>query len=178
MIAISSPHPAQTADPPSLRAGLKPLLAPLPLFVVQKLLDRIVAHIAQKRPGLFRRVADHRDKLFLIDPLNLPFALVLRADPDAPELRAFRRRHLPATQARIAGSFLTLLGMIEGNLDGDALFFTRDLTVEGDTEAIVCLRNALDDVDGSIAEDTAEVFGAPGRLGLEFLRKIRTHAHP
>ena len=65
--------------------------------------------------------------------------------------------------------------MVDGRYDGDALFFTRDLKIEGDTEAIVCLRNALDDVDGSIAENIAAYFGSPGLKMLEFVRKIKVY---
>ena len=154
---------------------LRPAMAPLPLFVIQPVLGRIVRHVARTRPELFSRIGPHKDKLFLIDPVNLPFALILRAHPDSPSLKAYRRRKLPPTDARIAGTFLTLLDMIDGRLDGDALFFTRALRVEGDTEAVVCLRNALDDLEGSVAEDTADLFGPPGRRALKVLRKIRSH---
>lgn len=151
------------------------LLAPVPLFVLQPVLKRIVRHITQERPELFNRLNGHHHKLFLIDPVNIPFVLILKPDPDAPMLRAYRRRKVPPTDARIAGSFLTLLDMVDGHLDGDALFFTRDLTVEGDTEAIVCLRNAIDDMDGSIAEDSAAVFGSVGITALTLLRSARHH---
>lgn len=66
--------------------------------------------------------------------------------------------------------------MVDGRYDGDALFFTRDLRVEGDTEAIVCLRNALDDVEGSVADDIAAFFGLPGRKFLEIARRMEIHA--
>lgn len=50
-------------------------------------------------------------------------------------------------------------------------FFSLDLEVSGDTEAVVRLRNALDDVNGSIAEETADMFGPPGRAVLKRLRR-------
>ena len=71
---------------------------------------------------------------------------------------------------------MTLLGMIDGRYDGDALFFTRDLIVEGDTEAVVCLRNALDDVEGSVADDVATFFGALGKRILKIARGMTLHA--
>lgn len=154
---------------------LRFMLTSVPLFVVQPVLYKIVHQIAQQRPELFARIAPHKDKLFLIDPLNLPFAFILRPNQDNLSFRAYRRRHLPQAQARIAGTFLTLLDMVDGQLDGDALFFTRKLVVEGDTEAVVCLRNAIDDVEGSIAEDTANLFGFTGRNALKILRKARNH---
>ena len=80
----------------------------------------------------------------------------------------------PRPDARIAGKFLTLLAVADGRLDGDALFFTRELVVEGDTEAAVCLRHALDDLEGSIADDVADMFGPPGRAALALLRRVGT----
>ncbi|MBI2234127.1 MAG: SCP2 sterol-binding domain-containing protein, partial [Micavibrio aeruginosavorus] len=124
------------------------VLAPVPLPLIQPLLQKIVRSAAQNRPEIFNRLGPHRRKTYLIDPVNMPFVLVLRPDAAAPSLRARRRRDNIPHDARIAGTFLTLLKMIDGRLDGDALFFTRELTVEGDTEAIVVLRNAMDDLDG------------------------------
>ena len=149
------------------------LLAPLPLFTLQPLLQRIVLHIIRQRPELFARLGVHAKKLFLIDPLNLPFVFLLQPDSLRPRLRARRRDDPVAPDARIAGTFLTLLDLVDGRLDGDALFFSRDLVVEGDTEAVVCLRNALDDLEGSIADDIAAYFGLPGCVALSILRRIR-----
>lgn len=164
-----NPHPDRAS------AVVNCALAPVPLFIIQPALARIARHIARTRPELFDRIGEHKDKQLIIDPLNLPFALVLRPHPQRPGLRACRRSRLPRCDARIAGTFLTLLNLVDGNLDGDALFFTRDLMIEGDTEIVVCLRNALDDLESSIADDAADVFGAPGRHLLSMMRKIRIH---
>lgn len=150
----------------------------LPLLPLQPVLGRIVRSVARHRPGIFSRIGSHTEKTFLIDPVNLPFCLLLQPSPSKPCLRAVRRnRAAQKYDARIAGSFLTLLDMVDGRLDGDALFFSRDLIVEGDTEAVVCLRNALDDLDGSITDDVARLFGPPGRIGLSFLRRVRGNHH-
>lgn len=149
----------------------------VPLFALQPVLGRIVRTIARQRPEVFNRIGPHTHKAFLIDPLNMPFAMMLYPDPHYPRLKAVRRSPALSYDARIAGSFLTLLDMVDGRLDGDALFFTRELLVEGDTEATVCLRNALDDLDGSIADDVAGMFGPPGRAGLTALRKLRARHH-
>ncbi len=145
---------------------------PLPIFLLQPALRRVARRVAAQNPEMFARLGPHTRAVFVIDPVNLPFALVLRPDPDHPSLTACRRSALPPHDARIAGSFLDLLMLIDGDLDGDALFFSRDLTITGNTEAVVCLRNALDDVDGSIAERAAEMFGAPGRAALALLRRL------
>lgn len=149
------------------------VLAPIPLPLLQPLLRRIVTRTVQNRPELFKRLGAHRHKTFLIDPINMPFIFLLTPGPDTPHLRGCRRSQKIHYDARIAGTFLTLLDMIDGRLDGDALFFTRDLMIEGDTEAIVVLRNALDDLEGSIVDDVAEQLGPLARVALSTLRRVR-----
>ena len=150
------------------------VLAPLPLPILQPRLRRAAARVFGARPELAARLGPHKSKCFLIDPVNLPFAFLLRPDPADVLLKAVRRRPEPAHDARIAGTFLSLLDMVDGRLDGDALFFSRDLQVTGDTEAVVCLRNALDDAQGSPADDVAAQYGPPGRLVLGKLRALRS----
>lgn len=120
---------------------------------------------------MFSRLGAHRSTDFVIDPQELPFALHLRPDPESLIFRAVPREALPQAGAMIRGRFLLLLQLVDGDEDGDAAFFSRDLTITGDTEAVVCLRNALDDVDGSIAEETADLFGPVGRTALAQMRR-------
>lgn len=148
------------------------LLALLPTAVLQPALRRVGSRVLQSRPELAERLGPHKGKRFLIDPVNLPFAFLLRPDPGNVLLKAVRRRSRPAHDARITGTFLTLLDMVDGRLDGDALFFSRELQVSGDTEAVVSLRNALDDADGSLADDVAALYGPPGRFTLKRLRAL------
>lgn len=146
-------------------------VARLACIVAQPLLSRVVRRIAARHPSLFARLGPHQGTNFLIDPVELPFALHLRPDPQALVFRAVPRDAAPRAGATIRGRFLLLLELIDSQEDGDAAFFSRDLEVGGDTEAVVRLRNALDDVDGSIAEETAEMFGPPGRAVLALLRR-------
>lgn len=162
--------------PPRLRGSFSLPFVFLSLLFINKTLDRLAQHIAIKRPEIFDRLDGHHHKLFSLNPVNLPLVFCLYPDPQNVRLKAYRRHRAPAADSTISGSFLTLLGMIDGKLDGDALFFTRDLHVEGDTEAIVCLRNALDDVDGSIADDVAAYFGLAGQSFLKVARRVNTHA--
>ena len=139
------------------------LLPPLPLFALQPLLARIVATVARRHPELFARLGDSCEKRFLIDPSNLPFFLLLQPDADRPMLKACRRGQDVEHDVYISGTLLTLLGMIDGQTDGDALFFNRELTITGDSEAVVALRNALDNMDGTLADDVAASFGPLSR---------------
>jgi predicted lipid carrier protein YhbT len=152
------------------------LLAPVPLAFLQPVLNRIATHVAASRPELFSRLGPHAGKRFLIDPTDLPFVLVLTPTAERPLLTAHRRRERPAHAAVIAGTFFNLLDMIDGSLDGDALFFSRELRVSGDTEAVVALRNALDDVEGSALDSVVASFGPlarPAGAALSVVRSIR-----
>ncbi|MCZ7674792.1 MAG: SCP2 sterol-binding domain-containing protein [Roseovarius sp.] len=138
---------------------------------LQPVLGRVVRRIAARHPDMFARIAPYQKADFLIVANELPFALHLRPDPDAPMMRAVPKSPLPPSDARIEGPFLLLLNLVDGESDGDAAFFSRELTISGNTEAVVSLRNALDDVDGSIAQETADLFGPPGRAVLGMLRR-------
>jgi predicted lipid carrier protein YhbT len=174
----SPPRAARVASPlKSLLHNVSHfLLAPIPLAVVQPLFTRIATHVATSRPELFARLGPHAGKRFLIDPTDLPFVLVLTPQTERPGLTAHRRIERPAHDASIAGTFFNLLDMIDGSLDGDALFFSRDLQVSGDTEAVVALRNALDDFEGSALDSVVRSFGllsAPAAAALSAMRSVR-----
>jgi predicted lipid carrier protein YhbT len=102
--------------------------------------------------------------------------LVLRPDAARPYLKAYRRPEQPGHEAAIAGTFFNLLDMIDGKLDGDALFFSRDLRISGDTEAVVALRNALDDFDGSALDSVIAAFGPLSKPAASALRALRAAA--
>jgi predicted lipid carrier protein YhbT len=53
--------------------------------------------------------------------------------------------------------------LVHGAYDGDALFFSRDLVVEGDTGAALALRNAVDDAGLDLSQEIASVTGPLAR---------------
>ena len=150
------------------------LLRPVPLLLLQPIFSRIALHVAQTRPELFARLGAHAGKRFLIDPVDLPFVLVLTPRAELPQLTLHRRHAQPPFDACIAGTLANLLEMIDGSIDGDALFFSRALRVTGDTEAVVALRNALDDFEGSALESVISSFGPLSRPAMLALSMWRT----
>lgn len=165
------PRPQESKIGPS---GIFRFLPPPPLFILQPLLTRIVRKVAVQRPELFARLGDSCNKRFLIDPQNMPFMLMLLPNAEQPQLTAIGRGQEIAHDVLISATFLTLLKMIDGRSDGDALFFSRDLRIEGDTEAVVALRNALDDMDGTLVDEVVATFGplsGPLRRAVDFLER-------
>ncbi|MCJ8323605.1 MAG: SCP2 domain-containing protein [Hyphomicrobiales bacterium] len=147
------------------------LLKPVPLFLLRPIAQHITTKIGKKHPHLFARLGKHTSTRYLIKPTNIPLVALLIPNQQTPTMQIFKPSQTPAHDAVIEGKFLFLLSMLDGTSDGDALFFNRELTIGGDTEAVVCLRNALDDVEGSVAADIADVFGPAGRTILGFLRR-------
>ena len=143
--------------------GIARLLPPMPLFALQPLLRHIVTTIAGRHPELFSRLGDNCKKRFLIDPTNLPFFLLLQPDPAKPQLHAYNRGRNVEHDVCVSATFQVLLRMIDAQTDSDALFFNRELAIAGDTEAIVALRNAVDDMDTTLADDVAGCFGPLSR---------------
>ncbi|MCW2248992.1 putative lipid carrier protein YhbT [Azospirillum fermentarium] len=130
---------------------------------VQAVLDLGMALLRRRHPGLCGRLADLDGAEVLIDPTDMPACLTLRLGP-APRLRLVRRDGAPPCTAAVRGRFAVLLDLLEGRIDGDALFFSRDLTVEGDTETVVALRNAVDGEDMNLSAALAALPGPLGRL--------------
>ncbi|MDP2087449.1 MAG: SCP2 sterol-binding domain-containing protein [Gemmobacter sp.] len=124
-----------------LAAGL------LPHAPVSLALTALARQLMRRHPGLHRRLGVHARRRFLLDLTDLPFLLLLEPGGAAPKVTACPRRRPPAHDTRIAGLTAAFLGMMHGSLDGDALFFSRDLVIEGDTAAGLALRNAIDDAE-------------------------------
>ena len=153
----------RSEEPPILPAFLALLLRPLPLAPLALALRHLGESVALAHPGLLARLGGHADKSFLVDPIDAPFVFLVRPGGGRSAVVPFRRDRLPAFDARIAGPLAVLLGMVHGALDGDALFFSGDLAVEGDTEAVLALRNALDDAELDLAGELLKVLGPLAR---------------
>lgn len=142
---------------PVLLAGIA--LGPLPPALWQPILDVAMEIASRRHPGLFDRLAGLGQATFLIDPVDLPFCFLLRPSPPPSLVAVARDRETESVVATIRGPLLVLIQLLEGKLDGDALFFSRELVVEGDTEAVVTLRNAIDGAGIDILEDLLSLSG-------------------
>lgn len=151
--ALPRPDKKIPLAPALLAQGLRLMpLAPLSLA-----LTRVARKVVEQHPGLIRRLGPHDRTRFVIDPTDLPFVLQLDPGAGRPTIRVARGPGAGA--ARIAGPLSALLGLVHGAFDGDALFFSRDLMIEGDTDAVLALRNAIDDAELDLSEDIALLAG-------------------
>nr|WP_254604283.1 SCP2 sterol-binding domain-containing protein [Leisingera sp. ANG59] len=136
----------------------------VPLVPVSLSLTACSRRIAKRHPGLFRRLGEHGCKRFILDPADLPIVLCLEPNGGQPKVRALRGSG--DGDARISGPLAALLGLVHGAYDGDALFFSRDLVIEGDTAAALALRNAVDDAELDLSQEIAAMSGPFARFLL------------
>lgn len=149
---------------PNCPAALARLLRVAPLAPLSLSLTACSRRIAKRHPGLFRRLGEHSRKRFVLAPTDLPVLLCLDPNEGQPKVRAVRGNC--DGDARISGPLAALLGLVHGVYDGDALFFSRDLVIEGDTAAALALRNAVDDAELDISQEIAALSGPFARFLL------------
>lgn len=129
---------------PRLPALLTKATRLLPVQPLELAVSRLIVTVAQRHPGLFDRLGEHASKSIAVVPADLPVVFLLRPDSQSPTVEVHAADAEPTADARVSGPLLALVDLAEGRLDGDALFFSGDIRIEGDVEAVVALRNALD----------------------------------
>jgi len=139
----------------------------LPLGPLSLSLTAYARRIARTHPAIFRRLGEYGNASFALDPTDFPFVIILAPRGGNPRVTVTREPQ--KVDARIAGPLAALLGLVHGAYDGDALFFSRDLVVEGDTGAALALRNAVDDAELDLA---GEVSALSGPLAAPLTRLI------
>jgi len=162
----------EARPPVSLLSLAGRLLGPLPRPLLQPPLSAAMRLMANRHRDVFARMTEFADAVFLIDPTDLPFNLALRLDARAPVLRIATDADAARAAARIQGPLAQLIALLEGRIDGDALFFSRQLVVEGDTEAIVALRNAVDGADIDLRAELIRTAGPFAGIAAAALRQL------
>ncbi len=143
---------------PSILLGLA--LRAVPASIIDRLVQKLSDDIQQKHTGLFERLGDIDCPSWLIEPLDLPYVFYLSLGEDKLLIQTYAKDDiLPEAAAHIRASIENLLKMTDGQSDGDALFFSRDLSISGSTEAVVALRNAMDASGINLEEEIMENLG-------------------
>jgi predicted lipid carrier protein YhbT len=134
---------------PMLFAGLA--LRPLPTSLMSRLLALFVRRVNQLHPEISTRLTPLGQCQFHIIPTDFHFSFLINLDHGQTTVKVLgQKQRISEPTASISGDMLSFIQLLEGRVDGDALFFSRRLIVEGDTEAVLTLRNAVDSADLSI----------------------------
>jgi predicted lipid carrier protein YhbT len=168
---------------PAFVRHLFPTFAGMPLGPVLTLSLR---RLARHRPRLFDRLGEHRSARYFIDPIDLAFAFTIVPDGERSVVHVVRKTDTETSRVVIRGPLLMLLGLLDGTLDGDALFFNRVISVSGSTEALLALRNTIEDAE-LLPADLLGLRGSLARAanagilgGLDLARRLAAspHANP
>ena len=155
----------------------RPLSAPLavvPIPLIEGAVKRMFSSLLKRHAALFERLGEHKQKRYVFRPTDLP--LVFLVEPARPAISVMRRpAELPA-DAAVEGPLFLLLALLEGRCDADALFFSRALTVIGDMEAMLALRNALDGSEIDLPRDLGAAAGPIAPLVSRLAAAIRRRA--
>lgn len=174
-----TPPSAQTPPfSPVLLAGLA--LRPLPAALLRPVFSATMAVMRRRHGDVFERLEPLGETAILIDPADLPFRFLLRPGAVRAGLTLLGEdEDAGAPAAVIRGPLMRLVAMLEGRIDGDAAFFARDLVVEGDMEAVLALRNAVDGGEIDIVADLLSVLGPlrpPAAWALTTLETVLARA--
>lgn len=137
------------------------------------LLERVLTLFARRHPRAFAAMAELPRAVVLLDPADQPAALALEVGPRVRLALVGRDaigRDAVTPDAAVRGPLAALMDLLQGRIDGDALFFRRELRIEGDTALVVALRNALDGEDIDLAADVAAALG-PAGFAVPLLRR-------
>lgn len=153
-------------------------LPPLAAFPAGPLLTGALRALARRKPGLFDRLGEYAKERFFIDPTDLGFAFTVVPDGDRSFVSVVGKKDAAGAPVVVRGPILMLLGLLDGTMDGDALFFRRIVTISGRTEAVLALRNTIEDAELKPADLlglTGAIAGLADRSilgGLDAARRI------
>ncbi|MBL4767458.1 MAG: SCP2 sterol-binding domain-containing protein [Rhodobacteraceae bacterium] len=151
-----APKTAPEDFSPLLIVGM--MIRPLPVAPLNQILAYVTSRIQHNHPAILDRLRPLTGTDFLIRPTDMPYNIRLTIGECTVDCRIEDEFQAPV-DVTISGPLTCLMDMMEGKLDGDALFFSRSLTVEGDTEALLTLRNALDSDDIDLRDEILDLFG-------------------
>jgi O2-independent ubiquinone biosynthesis accessory factor UbiT len=151
-----------------------------PPFVLSRAVDALMRRMERAHPKLFKNLARLKPAVVHVEPSDLPHRFELKYGGDEKaKVRLLQKWDKGTADAYVKGNIDILLNLLEGRIDGDALFFTRGLVITGDTAAIVALRNTLDREEIDLFADITGMFGPlakPVGRALTALGRIRENA--
>jgi O2-independent ubiquinone biosynthesis accessory factor UbiT len=149
---------------PFARAAMSVLPAP----VLQRMIDSLMRRMRTVHPRLFKNLGRLDASTVRIEPSDVPHCFMLTFGDGKVSL-ALTDFKDTACDACIKGKLEALLDMLEGRIDGDKLFFSRDIEITGNTAVVVALRNTLDREVIDLLADITSLFGPFARPAHEMI---------
>jgi predicted lipid carrier protein YhbT len=136
----------------------------LPSHLVNNAIAIILNNINRSHPNLMRRLSALNGKTLLFIPTDTAYNFLAHMQNDRFCLQYISRNKITETSVRVTGRIIDLFKIVQGQCDADALFFSREIEIEGDVEAIVILRNAIESENINIFTETNNIVDILNKL--------------
>lgn len=157
-------------DLPSPVVLLKAALHATPPALLRPALSVLMRGMQRQHAPLFRRLTRIAPVTILFDPVDTPHRYLLTIERHGVSLDLAARDARAA--ARITGELAALIQLLEGRVDSDTLFFSRAITISGDTAVAVAFRNTLDGEPISLLADALGMIGPLGVPGRRLVMRL------
>lgn len=129
------------------------------LDALSLVLQKTANQVYQRHPNAIERLQPIAGTRFYVTITNLPINVLMVFNNNRIQVDC-NLRYLPEADVAITGSYQALVQIFEGSSDADSLFFSRDINIKGNIEALVTLRNALDNEEIDLVAELSPKFGS------------------
>ena len=128
--------------------------------IIQIGISKLTKLFIDKHPRVIKKMSQFSPSRMVLVPLDMPFDFFVEFSNESLQINIIdKNTYLGKNLTKITASIDVFVKMLEGNLDGDALFFSRKLIIEGETTIIVALRNILEAENVNIKNDIKKSLG-------------------
>jgi predicted lipid carrier protein YhbT len=130
----------------------------IPASLLQRMIDILLGSMNSHHPRLFSNLERLKACVIRITPSDLPHSFILAFGQGPTSLTVSSSKDRPC-DAGVKGKLEALLNLLEGSIDSDMLFFSRDIEITGDTSVVVALRNTIDREEINLLDDITALCG-------------------
>jgi predicted lipid carrier protein YhbT len=147
-------------------------LSMVPSPVLARMVGLLTRIMRRRHPHLVENFSRLDHAIIHIEPTDLPHRFEIEFGAGQMDVRVLTDDDPPPPDARIRGSLAALIALLEGKIDSDAMFFTRDIEITGSTAVSVAVRNTLDREEIVMRDEIAALFGPFERPARRIGRRL------
>jgi predicted lipid carrier protein YhbT len=149
-------------------------LSLIPSPVLARLTVLLNKAMRRRHPRLVANFARLDPAVVHVFPSDLPHRFAIEFGGGKMDVRVLRDDGPKPPDAEIRGNLMALIDLLEGRIDGDAMFFSREIEITGSTAVIVAVRNTLDREEILITDEIAAIFGPLERPARRIALRVDT----
>lgn len=173
--------PWRIPRPPMIHKMYKPLptlpysgaLSLVPAPILSRLVPRLTRSMRRRHPRLVAAFSKLDPAVIHIEPHSMRHRFAIAFGGGRMGLSLLPVGDRSRADAIIRGNLTTLIDLLEGRIDGDSMFFARDIEITGDTAVAVAVRNTLDREEIVLRDEIAAMFGPMERPVRRIARRFK-----